>query len=580
MLPATTEALVLTPNLLALLDAAGRERLMEKHKDLVDMMVGQIVEKSGVNLLDPTALLSVGILPSGPAGAALLSSKQELGVIFLSLSDATAFGTFLESVGKKTGKPLEKKQVGDATIFFKDRLGPAMVVRGDVLMMIIGDRPGESMPAAQSIAELQESNSLLTNTRFQSTVATIKGGTHIAGYVDVPALVKDELADRATLSDGKSYEEQMLEEAKASGDPDAIARAEGFVQTLAARHTAEDEIINGTLKAIDAVAFALDLEGSALALEVDAVLSAGSLLHRLPKRTELAAGIVRGTAQRPLSLTSVHLDTAAVMDLVKLMVASEGDDFDALKAMAKAEADLSVDELWSLLSGEFGFSVIGKLEANKPPQETLGGHFIMGITDAVQWTTLMAPLMQEGIKSGDIRAVDGGFAMDIPGFMTVYFGIAGTYVYASTDAAFAKRLTGDANSSFATTIDNPTLRDGFTTPAAMLISVDSNLFTYFIMEEMDYDIGPQARLAQDPAMQGSVLAKKIEAVQKDAGDTDRQRKMDEAEALKKVLDPMGVTVFSLRPTDTGFELRGGQFTNESDVSVFIENGITALINNL
>lgn len=379
----------------------GLDALVAKHLGTMpEESQGVFARVKGV--LDGT----LGIDPNGVAGIAWPDPNSEGYVAFLPVSDRAKLEAAIADLATQASFKVVKEARGDGTLFSMEGSDKGALFLTDKVAYIAFGDGIDAKALASVLATTTADKSVLANERYAKAAARV-GEADVALYLDFKRLFGMFLA-RPGDSKRSAALMQLMESIS------------GSAGTLTIAATIKDDAIEATGH--------MDVgEGSPIAKLIQ---PAGKVIP--------AVALVDSV---PAFLFAGKLDWKTYLDLAKLVLASEGDDFDegANELREATGIDLEKDVLGKL-SGEIGIVATGDvaeaLRSGKGPS-ALGGAAYIGFTDAELPKRLL------GLAATALHQDKGGAAPEtlrVPlDGRALFIRVVGLYVVATTDeATFAR----------------------------------------------------------------------------------------------------------------------------------------------
>lgn len=600
-LPKDTLVVAVASNPVALIDALGRARLLEKYRQYYEQGVAAVTAAAGHNLLDPAQLPNIGVDPAKPFGVAWLDVEKETGAFFFGLTDAEKLKTWLYGMAGRHHEELGTEVVGDALIIFpKGDEETCLVLRGSLGFFVFTDRNDEyALEAARQLATLAAEGSLARSPAFTAAAKALEYGKDAAVFVNLPVLVQKGLAAADASRAEDDYYTRELAAAKERGAPaDEIARleqarleSEKWEQEARKRQQAERQLLADLTEPVGALAFGVALGEQSLKVKGIAALPAESLLGRVLKTGSGTPAIVSALGEPPLYLAHADVDVAAYRELVLKLLATEGDDLDELAKDLAEHTGIQLEaDVLANVDGRFGFAATGRLPDTLEDEETLfaavGGALVIGVKDAAKATALLERLAAMPFAAPIVKrdTASKRWRIDVPEWKPVHVGVTKDAIVASTDPGFLDRAEKGETGPWLKEQATPELRALFGiegTSAVWLMDGSSLGFLFLGLSRHDWDYEPPP-LARDPNEPPPSAAyqqkeKELEALRKEAKDLRKQVNDAENRNLMALVRLIGPTVAVARREGGHLAVYGGQYLNAASVPAFVEQAVDTAV---
>lgn len=587
MLPADTWFVLAGASPRALAAELRWPEILESHGELRAKLSATVTAMAGADVLDPDNLDEIGLDPGGAFGFALLGGEQAAAAIFAGVSDRARLQAFLDRVMAPSLGTFEPRALGQATVLFPaNEAEIGIVLRDGFFFLLVLDRAEDREPLAMALATIPRERSLAADPAFVATMKRLDFGAEAAGY-----LAMHELAERAGREADRNAEnvqgyfqgmlnatESEIATADAAGDAEAAARArerlaeQKMWMEQSQRSTAGSRrILSELLAPLGGLGLGLDVDGPDLRVRVSVQPRAGSLPARLLRHRGRPLAILRALDQAPILALGGHSEPQAVLELVELMRAVDGDDLAAARQALRAMGvDLDKDVL-PLLDGEIAVALTAdraQLAAGGALREDMiGMTVIAGVGDAARAREILGRLA--GHPALASMAVDrpGGRGLLVPmwGSHKLHIDVAGQQLVASTDPEAAARVAASGAESFASELAGDAGALLGAQPWDGLFLVDA---AGVLGMTWSGPIPPAPPVpASAPANeQGEALRKELDQV---TAESEQLRTQVEGAMRKRALastQPLGTTLLVAHAGDAGVAMFGGQLTTAPHVS--------------
>ena len=598
-LPADTLMVVVAANPQGLLDRLGREQLTKKYAQYYEMGVAEVTQVVGQNILDPKNLPEIGVDPTAPAGFALLRMDRPVGVLFAKLSDADKFKTMLYSVAGKVREKLEPHVAGNAmAICPKDDEEICFVIKDGFLFFHFADLSDEeALAAALSFAALPAEPSIADDEKFKATMGNLKYGKDAAMFINVEAFTKGLAAamnrSYGWTEDSIKYSNENLAKAKAEENAEEIKYWEQRVkedkewaEKMKTRKEAEQKMFSMMLNGLGNFAVGAELGERSVKLKAWGELAADSILYKVMKPGEGISVLVKSLKQRPFYLANGSIDVKSYMEIVELMMMSEGVSGKQMRDMFKAATQLDLDkDVLAPLTGEIGFAAYGDIAAALGnPEDALkaiDGCAVLGVADPAATMVLLDKLAAVPLLTDFVHKKDGQLEIPVPEWKTVYVSVAGNYLVASTDKEFAGIVAKGGGESFVDKLDNAEMK-------ALMQMEDMSAIGMMDFGIIGYMLVGVGMRSYDEAMAKSAevggeeipFSKAYKAKEKELEELRRQVKTkrdaiekETNEAIMRMLGRIGTTVSVAKMDESSVVAYGGHYVDDDSVTSLIDHMI-------
>jgi hypothetical protein len=327
---------------------------------------------------------------------------------------------------------------------------------------------------ARAIATREVADSILGSEDFKklsASVASPDGGA----YIRMTELLSRPLYRADDMARIRADIERQLEEAQKAGDADQVANLtqslsffkEQEVET-AKRTAAEQELFNKVTSGMSHVVAGLDISPDGIDLDVRAALAAGAALTNLLKPSDGIVPIMKVSGSTPLFSVGGKVDVAAAVELLTLMLATEGGDMAELRTELKSEFGIDLDaDILANLGGDVGFALtgdLGEVLRSGDPATVMGGTFILGLKnpDALKAAFAKLAAMPGMSELGTWDEATSSFSGKLPEGRSFVISISGSWLVASTEPEAKGRMEGQA--SFVDSLTNPVLKTRLSKP--------------------------------------------------------------------------------------------------------------------
>lgn len=597
LLPDTT-AVVFTaaglPSVLALFDV---DAIIGKYRTHYDQAASEVTRVAGVNLLDPTQWASVGLDVNGTMGAAMIDLRSETIVGFVSLTDREKFRTYVDTVSKGQFQPV----LEDRGLVLKTDpdSNSAIVLRDRWAYFVSTDAPVRaSYDHARSLATIDPARGLTSTPRWQRATASSEPARPLTAYVDLWALLEEELGQSMAREREPSWALQELERAQMSGAPqEELQRLR--LQAEEERRWEEQRRQRDQLKYDVASRWFRSVEPLVFEFTASAAGVSGRVRARMPETSTWRAAlrnaaepspVLTAIGERPMFLIGGNVDVLPFIGVLEDLIRADGDD--PAKEYAEFKAETSVDlqsELAPIWTGSGGFALtvseaLVRGEYARQEQE-MGFAAALGVNSPERALAIVqrAALKVKGAKVGKDRKT-GATTLEIPNYRTVYAAVVAGQMVVTTDAGVIQRLASGGQTGLAKHL-SPAAVPVVTARDAAAQGMFDLFYPVFLFMGRRHPMPDQA--PEEPYMMfPEVPRAKIDAVPKsraykaklrewtaldakirrDAEAEDRRQ----TKVVTAVADAIGVQAWHLRETPEGLVLEGGHFLGKGGLGRAID----------
>ncbi len=466
---------VVTVHIKEVLSALGYSELLAKHGLMLAELSGPMVEVAGHNFFELESWAKIGIDLAAPAGFFGIDYQTNGGVLFLGVSDRKVLESFILETAKKAGTEMTVEKVGEHSLLSiaGENRGAVLLTEKAVYSINLFRGTGAT-EIAKAIATREVADSLLGSEEWKtlaSGVASPDGGV----YVRLTELLSRPLSDRDDTSRLVSELETRLAEAQKAGEAEiveSLTRELGFMKEseayTAKRSAAEQELFNKLTSGMSQVVAGLDFSPDGVDVDIRAPLAAGAVLTNLLKASDGIVPIMKVAGSTPLFSIGGKVDVAAAVELLALMLATEGGDMAELRTELKSQFGVDLDtDILANLGGDIGFALTGDLAEilrSGDPATVMGGTFILGLKnpDALKAAFAKLAAVPGMNELGTWDPATSSFSGKLPEGRSFVLSISGSWLVASTDPEAKGRMEGQA--SFLDTLGNPVLKSRLSKP--------------------------------------------------------------------------------------------------------------------
>jgi hypothetical protein len=446
----------------------------------------------GVDLFDPEAWQKIGVDRHGPVGFALLDIEAQGFAAYVSLSDARAFGDFIERMAERQADRsgqrdmMSSAEVGHGFVY---RLGEelSVILRENVAMLVFVDRPERATrDYAATIATIDPREALSHSKSFAWAREQVEVADDGLLFVDMRALLA-QLEREMVDSDsdyGIRYAQDELDRARSVGDSaERIRELEKRVEEerrwqleREARQTGQRELVRALFGPIEAFVAAGELRDDAISAHARVLIPGDGLLARVFVPLDVESPLLRALDQPPLTAVDGRVDMQVFLSLVELLVRAEGESLQDLNVEIRNTIGIDMlADVVPLLTGTGGFMLTQMREPDVKrmydADQNLGLAAYVGVSDPEQVRKLLDALLRsKRVPELRRQARGDGWVVSVPDWHEVTITLVGDRLVASTDAKLGERIRDARPGTQAEALADPQhpLRGRAPTPALRL----------------------------------------------------------------------------------------------------------------
>jgi hypothetical protein len=586
LLPDTTPLVATAAGVRAWLGVVDLDGLVARYRSQYEQMAALVTASAGFNLLDPGQWASVGVDAGGPMGAALLDLRSESFAGFVTVADREKFRAFLDRASAGRLSPV----LEDRGLVLKTEVdaGTAVVLRdGFAFFVVVGREQRAPYDFARALATLDPARGLAASPRYQRALAGGEPGRPLQMYLDLWAMIEAERLAEADRVDEQltGWAEQELERAAARGAPaEEVARLRQQADEDRAwqardreRRTRRSDLMRAWFAAVEPLVFEFSADPSGVV---------GAIRARMPETAPLRAAVVNAATpspvllalgERPVFAIGGRVDVIAALAGFEAFARAEGDDPAKLYAELRAATAVDVPrELAPILTGAGGLAVTvapGLLRGEGDPARSIGFAAGLGVSSPERAQALLQAAVQKIPVKARREPKTGAYALDMPGYRTVYAGVVAGQIVVTTDLGVVQRVAGAAQGSLGKLLPPAlvpvlTARDtagqvlvDLTFPMYLLGARRSSTLSRGLEEP--YAMFPDAPRAKvDAAPRSAAYKAKRRAWEALDAKIRREEQAEErrqSQRLVALAEAMGATAGNLREQPDGLVLSGGHF---------------------
>lgn len=439
----------------------------------------------GIDLFDPEAWQKIGLDRHGPVGFAVLDIEAQGLVVYASLTDARAFGQFIERMADLSGQrdQMSSAEVGHGFVY---RLGEeaSVILRENVAMFVLVERPERAArDYVATIATLDPREALSHSKAFawaREQVEVADDGLLFVNGSGLLAQIEREMG--SSDSDyGIRYAQDELDRARASGE--SVERIKELEQRVEeerrwqiereTRRNAERELVRALFGPIEAFVAAGELRDDAISAHARMLIPGDGLLARMFVPLDVESPLLGALDQPPLTAVDGRVDMQVFMQLVELLARSDGEELQDLNANARDATGIDMlAEALPLLTGTGGFIVTQMHEPDVKhmydADKNYGLAAYVGVTDPERVRKLLDGLVRsKRVPELSRQARGDGWVVSVPEWHDVVLSLVGDRLVVSTDAKLGDRIRDARPGSQAVALADPEhpLRGRVPTPA-------------------------------------------------------------------------------------------------------------------
>lgn len=561
LLPPDTVGVMAAASWADTVEELGLASLLDRYRDRLSELDEKLGEAGLTldDLIDPSAL---GLDAQGPVALAWLDVRDPVAVAGMRIADPAAFeralGVLMSAAADEGGEGFRTEQLGEAVVTYTggERPEAAFVRRAGVAFFVARDSWNGSVETVCAQLAFQDPEQGLPTTReWAETMATVRGRSG-AAFLNLPAI-------RAQVGFAIADEQAQNEQMWADGE-----RPE-WADRQIERMSASRNLSEGFLGSMRGLGVGVELARGRVEVDARLVLEPGSLLDGLLKNRGLHSHLQRGLDRAPVFLMDGKLDPGALRQLVGLVFAVSGEDFEQVMAVAGKAMNLDGDP-FTLLSGELGVAVRAPIAGE---DDNWGVSVTLGVNDARAAEDVLDALGALGSLTGALKQDPDRDALliETPFWRTLHVAVAGGAVVATTDPLVLDRLRGGASPSLSSWAMRPEVASvvGATGEAGVILWDFRGLLPGLAAEGL-YRPAP----APLDGLSGLDLElrrvdNRIDELHYSYADSiDRHR--------RELVEVLGALVFSARSEGPSIAIRGGWAYNAGDarelVTLLVEAG--------
>lgn len=446
----------------------------------------------GVDLLDPEAWQKIGVDRHGPVGFAVLDIEAQGFAVYASLTDARAFGDFIERMADRAAArggqrdTMSSAEVGRGFVY---RLGEelSIILREDIAMLVFVDRPervGRDYPA--TIATIDPREALSHNKKFAWAREQVETADDGLLYVDPTGLLA-QIEREMVGSDydyGIRYAQDELDRARANGE--SVERIRELEQRVEeerrwqvereARQAGERELVRALFGPIEAFVAAGELRDDGISAHARLLIPGDGLLASVFVPIEVESPLLSAVDQPPLAAVDGRVDMQVFLQLLDLFARTDGENLQEINVKIRDTTgiDMLVDVI-PLLTGTGGFMLTQQHEPDVKrmydADKNLGVAAYVGVSDPERVRKLIDGLLRsKRVPELSKQTRGDGWVIEVPDWYDVSITLVGDRLVVSTDAKLADRIRDARPGTQAEALADPEhpLRGRAPTPAMRL----------------------------------------------------------------------------------------------------------------
>jgi hypothetical protein len=413
--------------------------ILSEYKEFYAELLPMVSGPAGINFLVPSTWPIFGVDPNRSAGVALLVGDSAVGVFFVSLANKELFKTSLDLLGAYTKiGPVVPASAGESTIYvFQGFDEVAIVVRGDIAMLVIPDRDRDLEAQVLAVAGTGSQPTLASSGRIAKTFAGFDHGKDMAGFLAFDTIAAKLMAERDESNSVIEIEAQaeqlriQIAEAKAENQSkEDIARLERFLMTTmqslpGLRRKADGELalVNDVLGAIGTVAVGVELDGKTTRLRAQFSPRPKSIPSKILQPASRPFALPGRLQESPLFLLGLHLDIDVASKVFDLIVAADGEARQSISDELMSKIGVSLDEIISLFDGELSGALTVNTAGHVVPgshysraKDAMGIHLMGHLRDVNSAQVLFEKVCSQRALAGFVVERDGGKALEVESF--------------------------------------------------------------------------------------------------------------------------------------------------------------------
>jgi len=599
LMPPGTALLVTGTSMTRVAEVLGRDRLVAALGEEYTLLRSASVETLGHDLLDPMAWPELGLDPGGTVGVAVSGHDDPPIVLVATISDRRTLLDSLRSAAGKVEMELVEEAYGTASILWpKDISDDMVVVLRDRFMALVFAGDEGNLELARQMVTMAPDASLASRAEYRSATEGLQAADMVA-YIDVGGVFRRAYAKEPKyfMQDWVEEQANTLEQARRRGaSSDEIAKLEQELAKAKAR--AEPWRQQAELQRASTQFFASGIEGVAVTVTVErsgpvfggrVVDGPDSAMRRLAVNRSGASALPMAMNGALLSCYLSRLDPATTLGVLEEARAAVGQDPTWIRTEIMDALGLDVEaDLVPILGGDMDLclAVEGDPSAGLDPGKRLHAGVTVQVTDPAAAKRVLAKIAASGSRIGKrVKKRGEGYTVEYPPWGIVHVQVAGDLVVASTDPELAKRLAAGDPGSMSSKIRAPAAMDAIGLPGAAITGV-SDLSLYILRKAVT---GPVAdmpvivpgftseELEEIPLSAKSKKIKKgMEMAYAELEAINARRDDQQAKAIVRVFDGLGMFVLAMTEDERGFTMTGGQFLRAESLGHVLEVMIQSL----
>lgn len=589
LVPARARAMMMVRSPQRLAQAWARDRFVGRFPAQYERVVAEMKREIGVDLLDPAALVTVGVDPTAPVGVAMLNAHDEAFVLFGGSSDAQLM---IDAFQRVTGKPLATQSVGEARLVrVHDEL--TLVFRHRMFAIVFVDRAHRESPDyAKEVARIDPAQSLAHSAAMERAHAGLPHDADFQALLDVSGIVHDEL-ERARRSDQEALGDasRRLAEARQRGATveeinglqQEIQRSQEFLASRRREQQIGELLLSRTFGAIEGIGLAVDASDRGLRGRIHLALAPDAIFRELFITSAQPPAAIAALGDAPQLVISSQVDVGLAIDLFAQAALASGTTYARVNDELRDELRLDFDRaLRPLLDGQ-GTLVITSgpaLDPKRSPklEEAFGGLLAVGVTDETKARALLDDVIGQWPELSFTPAPEiGGWSLTRTEWPhTLYVGLVAGQLVMGSDLATLRRLRERQAGPAGTHLPDPEAWERLSAgPGVGRLAVHHRLpfhlmFSFLrAFDSFEFPQNPDDMLAAELpdddvfSIPRSAATLRLEQARDRALEAklEVQRRSSDARqvAAWNRADALGITAGVVRKLDTGLMIEGGHY---------------------
>jgi hypothetical protein len=453
LVPARARAMIMARSPQRLAEIWGRERFVGRFPAQYERLVADLRRDLGHDLLDPGALAGIGVDPTAPVGAAVLSFHDEVFMVFGGSSDPKAMIALLERVA---GKPLPPQTVGEAQLVRVDEEF-SLVLRHGMFALVLVDRHRQGAPDyAMEVARIDPAQSLAHGDTMERAHAGLPHETDLHALLDVAGILRDDMErsqrdDQEMLGDANRRLAEARQRGASADEINGLQQSVQQQQEFQARRRRERQVsellLSRTFGAIAGIGLAVDSSDRGLRGRIHFALDDDAAFRTLLLPSERPPAALAALGDAPHLVVSAQVDVGLAIELFAQAALAAGGSYTAVNDEVRDDLRLDFDrDLRPLLDGRgtFVLTAAPSLDAKRGQSvdRALGGLLAIGVNDEAKARAVLDAVVSKWPEQRFTAAPEiGGWSLTRTEWpQTVYMGVIAGQLVIGDDLATLRRL--------------------------------------------------------------------------------------------------------------------------------------------